>query len=548
MTSGGPWRSLPDRVRDTARWLRNVQRRDLAAFRAWLESTRNLLHLSVLLVVPLVIAAVTAVSTRVEAVSFLLYPPLAAGAYTLFADPASRYASPVRFVAGLTVGAACGVLALQLAVALGAPATGPSPLAAALSVFLTGGVTWLGNVEEPAAFSAALLAIVTGSSGPEYVVSIGVSSLLVAAAFVAWRRGVYEERARYLYQSVRADDRLLVPMRGPAPGATAMLAARLAAAHDAGKVVLLALVDAGDIESARRAAERAREERPAADLAAEAAVKGFDSLDAGSALLDGGASDATGPDDPVGPADPGGSDPDCDEHPGEGRSETRAARAFAAALEERAGTIERTFGVPCQVAVAAAGDDEATTVHRVAGETGCDLVATPLDADPERLLESAFLARLFGGGTDVIAHRSAEGADEWRRVLVPVRSGGDQAHAMIDFAVRIARHSDDGADVVTLLNCIGAERERRRAEELLATLSETVDIPVETAVARRPVDEYLARHGDSYDLVVIGASRDRSAASRLVSPPTSSRLDVEAIDADLAIVHRSRRSPRGRGG
>jgi len=101
-------RAIRGRIRTLVRRLRRIERGELRECGAWLETTRNLLHVSVLVVVPLVVAAVVAVSNALEAVSFLLYPPLAAGAYTLFADPAGRYASPIRFVVGLTLGAACG--------------------------------------------------------------------------------------------------------------------------------------------------------------------------------------------------------------------------------------------------------------------------------------------------------------------------------------------------------------------------------------------------------------------------------------------------------
>jgi uncharacterized RDD family membrane protein YckC len=63
---------------------------------------------SVLLFVPLPVALVAVLSNAFGGLSFLLFPPLAAGAYTLFAGPEGRYASPTRFVAGLTVGAVCG--------------------------------------------------------------------------------------------------------------------------------------------------------------------------------------------------------------------------------------------------------------------------------------------------------------------------------------------------------------------------------------------------------------------------------------------------------
>jgi hypothetical protein len=41
----------------------------------------------------------------------------------------------------------------------------------------------------------------------------------------------------------------------------------------------------------------------------------------------------------------------------------------------------------------------------------------------------------------------------------------------------------------------------------------------------------------SYDLVIIGASRDRSVASRFVSPPTFERIGD--LDADVAILDRN---------
>jgi len=541
-------RPVRERLRRLVRRVRRFERRELREFGAWLEHTRNLLHLSVLIVVPVVIAAVTVLANAVDAVSFLLYPPLAAGAYTLFSDPAGRFASPVRFVAGLTAGAVCGAVALHLAGAGGGLAIGGdvNPLGAALAVFLTGAATWAFDVEEPAAFSAALLALVTRSGGLQYVVSVALSSVVVVAAFSLWKRGLYEERARYLYRSVRGDDHVLVPMRGPAPEATAALAARLAAAHEAGKVVLLALVDADAVESARRAAKQADRERPDADLSTEAAVKGAESLRTRPirnsrepsrpasplALTDGGTTDdradasSTRTDD--GADDPADTDDDA---------ERRAAASLATALEHRAGRIEERFDVPCEVVVAGSGGDEGETALRVAHETNCDLVATPFEADDGTL--SPFVGRLFRGDTDVLVHQSDDGRTEWSRILVPVRGAGDGAHAMLDFAARlIGDDADPGSGgVVTLVHCIDAERDRRRAEEMLADLSETVGVRVETAVARRPVEEYLARHASGYDLVIVGASRDRSVASRFVSPPTFRRLDD--LDADVAIVDRS---------
>ncbi|MEF8786092.1 MAG: HPP family protein, partial [Haloarculaceae archaeon] len=74
------WRVLLDRFR-------RFERRELRALRHWLAQTSNLVHLSILLLVPLVIGLVTALANAVGTLSFLLYPPLASGAYTLFANP-----------------------------------------------------------------------------------------------------------------------------------------------------------------------------------------------------------------------------------------------------------------------------------------------------------------------------------------------------------------------------------------------------------------------------------------------------------------------------
>jgi nucleotide-binding universal stress UspA family protein len=241
------------------RRLRRLERRELAALGRWIQHTGNLLHLTVLVAVPLLIAVVTVVSNVLTELSFLLFPPLAAGAYTLFSDPEGRYASPRKFVAGLVAGALCGWAALALPVAPAEPAV--SPLSAALSIFLTGAVTWLLDVEEPAAFSTALLVLVTDDASPEaYVASVAVFGTLVAAVFGVWRSRFYERRARYLYDTAGSDDHVLVPMRGDPDAAetTAVFGATLAAAHDAGKVVLLAVLKAtedGD-EDATRTADR----------------------------------------------------------------------------------------------------------------------------------------------------------------------------------------------------------------------------------------------------------------------------------------------------
>src|SRR6056297_2741261 len=99
-------------VRQVRTVLRRVRRAELREFRRWAETTDRLVHLSVLVFVPLLIGLVTLLSNAVPQLSFLLFPPLASGSYTPFVNPPGKYADPGQFVAGLTIGAACGLGAL----------------------------------------------------------------------------------------------------------------------------------------------------------------------------------------------------------------------------------------------------------------------------------------------------------------------------------------------------------------------------------------------------------------------------------------------------
>jgi len=241
--------------RSIRRRLREFERREIRAVRHWLADAENLLHLSALVFVPVLVGGVTWLANASPVVSFLVYPPLAAGAYTLFSNPGGRYASPRRFVGGISAGAICGWLVLGLtgeywtAAALGELRVNAG--AAALGIFLTGVVTWALSLEEPSAFSSALLVLVTGSEQLTYVGGIIVSSLIVAGVFVLWRRHFYEERARYLFQSTHGDDQVLVPIRSDDPESLVLFAARLAAAHEAGKVVLMQTVSPETIDRNR---------------------------------------------------------------------------------------------------------------------------------------------------------------------------------------------------------------------------------------------------------------------------------------------------------
>jgi hypothetical protein len=482
------------RLRAVRRRLHRVERRELDEFRRWIENTDNLLHLSAMLLVPLLIGLVTLVSNSLTQLSFLLFPPLASGTYTLFADPRGRYADPVSFVAGLSLGAVCGWAALEAAVRVSGRPTGPlavHPESAALAIFLTGVLSWALDVEQPAAFSTALLVLLVeqASATPEaFLVSVVLSSSVVATVFAVWRDRFYRQRARFLYESTRGDDHVLVPMRGPTAPTTAVFAARLAAAHEAGKVVLLDVV----ADEALAAAE----EEILATGDAVTLANGRDS-----------ATDVPG-----------------------GVAETSdAAREAADRLESQAAAVRARVDVPCEVVVATG--DPVDTALATADETGCDLVVTPYEREEDGSL-AAFPNAMLDGPLDAVVFRSWSGVERWKRIMVPVARPGDSAHAMIDFAERLA--GSDGS--VSVCTCIDSEANRRPAETRLANLVETARGDVETRVSRSDLVEFIEANVEAYDLVVVGSSRDRSAASRVFSPPTFERL--ADVDCDLAVVDR----------
>jgi hypothetical protein len=481
------WRARFERLRQR---VRRVERREIGEFRNWLEHTGNLVHVSVLVFVPVLIAAVTYVSQISEEVSFLLFPPLASGTYTLFANPESEYASPPRFVGGLTAGAVCGLFAVRASdwLSLGSGTPGAVAASAALAIFAVGAVTWAANVEEPSAFSAALLTLLAGyGEVTAYVLGIAVTSSAVAAVFYAWRELFYERRAQYLYQTTKGDDHVLVPVVGDDGVEAAMFAARVAGAHEAGKVVLLDVVPDDAVAAASDAIERRR----------------------------------TAESEPTGPV-------------GEDGTEAREQVAGQAAmrLERIASRVRTAVGVPCEVVVASESGGRANVTLRAVEETNCDLVVAPYEESHGSL--SPYLKRLFESPVDVVVFRGGDGTLDrsWRRVLVSVGRPGDTAHAMLDFATRVAGR----AGSVAVCHCIDAERERRRAEAMLASLVETFDVGFETRVSRANVERFLAANATQYDLLVIGASTDRSAASRFIAPPTFER--VTDVETDVAIVHR----------
>lgn len=473
-----------------------IWRRKRRIVRRWLETTENLLHLAVLLIVPLLLAFVTWLANVTPFVSFLVYPPLASGTYTLFADPDGKYSSPRKFVGGMTLGAFCGWIALEVT-ARYLYVVPPEQFrvhagATALSIVLTGVLTWGLDLEEPTAFSAALLALVTGSEEIIYVAGIAISSIIVAGAFSIWYDQFYEHRAQYLFQTVKSDDRVLVPVRDDEDDETALFAAYIAAAHEAGKVVLYETIPEDEAAATDARADSSRDDPG-------------QSRD--SVLFD------TGPE----------TDPPDDIIPADTIQRLQTIEEY----------IEDTVDIPCEMVVARGDLADPRTVLATAREVNCDLIVSSYDVEGGEISDpSSYTLGLFRGDIDVIAFYSSERQTSWSRILVMVARPGELAHAMLDFAQRLAPTAGN----VTVCTCIADSSERHLAVSMLRDLARSFNAPFETRVSTASVEDYLAIHTTQYDLVMIGASTDRRSTSRLMSPPVFERLPE--IGCDLAIVHR----------
>ncbi|MFB6109595.1 MAG: HPP family protein [Halodesulfurarchaeum sp.] len=470
---------------------RAIARRLVRALRQRITSTDMLLHLMILLVVPLLLAGLTWFSNAAPLLPFVIYPPLASGTYTLFADPESVYAEPKRFVGGMTLGALSGWVAIRLTSTFWY--TGPPGEmevhagATAFAIALTVISTWVLDLEVPVAFSAALLALVAGTD-LSYVLAIAISSSMVAGLFLVWRDRIYEQRGEFLFRTATSDDRVLIPVRDiPADEETALFGAHLAAAHEAGRVVLY------------RASPR--EEIPAASL--DESAENPESV----AREEGGerekeAEDGEGPWTPT---------PDI------------------AAVDRARTAIEETVDVPVEVAVETGDPADPERTLAAARALECDLIVAGQEgAIADR---SDYLAGIFSDDIDAIAFHPSEEVTSWSRVLVLVRGPGKTARAMIDFATRIATSPER----VSVAHTIDGSERRREAETMLAELVDSYDSDLETRVARGPVGRFLERNSAHYDVVFVGSSTDRSVASRILSPPTFRNLTE--VEADIALVH-----------
>ncbi len=471
-----------DWIETAKRLQRALKYHGLQVLRRRISSTDRLLHVMIVFVVPLLLAGLTWLSNAVSVLPFVIYPPLAAGTYTLFADPESQYADPRRFVGGMTLGAASGWAALSFLTAVWYTVP-PGQMevhagATALAVGLTALLTWTLDLEVPTSFSAALLALLAGPSF-HYVIAIGLSSGAVAIVYSVWREHIYDRRADFLYRTARRDDRVLIPVRGvPAEEDTALFGAWLAAAHEAGTVVIY------------RATPDQQMPPPDVDPASKAGENGIVTVEA--------------------------------------EGETTATPELAT-LDRVRRTIEETVDVPTELAIETGDPDDPATAVAAAAALDCDLIVT---GQAEPLPEpTPFLTGIFASPIDAVAFQPTEATTSWSRVLVLVRGPGPTARAMVDFATRIAATPDR----VSVAHTVEGKEGRRAAETMLTELVDSFESDIETRVATGSVEDFLAQNARYYDVVFIGSSSDRSVASRILSPPTFQHLEEVAVD--LALVH-----------
>lgn len=130
--------------------------------------------------------------------TFVLFPPLGAVTYNLFAHPEQPVNVPWQVPVTLTVGALSGAAAQNLARSVGAAHAGPfqvDPVTAGVTVLLTGSFLYLFDTEIAPALAVGLLLPFAGVSAETYVLNVFLGAAIVAAAFTAWRRTFHGDPA-----------------------------------------------------------------------------------------------------------------------------------------------------------------------------------------------------------------------------------------------------------------------------------------------------------------------------------------------------------------
>lgn len=238
------------------RRVRRLDLRNLTARTGWVTSLDRFRYVTGLAFALLTVGVVTTLSNTVRPLSFLLFPPLAAAAYRLFAHPGEASSSPRGIVLGLTSGAVGGWAAVTVAYPVfGRPPTDTfavSVPAAVLSILFTGVLLWLLDVELAPSYAVGLLVLLLDIPPEIYVLNVAGASMLVAGTFLGWQRWVYDRRAERLYGVSASRGNILVPVRPGDDDAVARFGARIAASDAASKLLLAGVADGADAGTGAR--------------------------------------------------------------------------------------------------------------------------------------------------------------------------------------------------------------------------------------------------------------------------------------------------------
>lgn len=180
------------------RGVREQLRLEYRTLRGKLYGTERRESLVAVLILAPTVAGVAWLAVTFDWLSFVLFPPLGAVTYNLFAHPEKPVNFPWQVPVTLTVGAASGAAAQHLARSLGVAVAGPfqvGPVTAGVTVLLAGGFLYLFDTEIAPALAVGLLLPFAGVSPETYVLNVFLGASIVAVAFAVWRWLVHDDTA-----------------------------------------------------------------------------------------------------------------------------------------------------------------------------------------------------------------------------------------------------------------------------------------------------------------------------------------------------------------
>ncbi len=198
-------------------------------------------------------------------------------------------------------------------------------------------------------------------------------------------------------------------------------------------------------------------------------------------------------------------------------------------IEKTAKDLEEKFKIRTEISII----EEKTpkSVLDVAERYSCDSIISPW-----KDMEST--QKLFGGKCDVLAIHGLDKTKNrrWEDSLVPVREENELSHLMVEIASRIT-------DTVGVLKIIDNSKELRKAEKELEELIDGFQGNFETRVRKKTdtIEKSIKKLSKGYDILIIGASTDRTTVSRIISTPLMNKL-IEEMDIPIIIVHSAKAS------